>query len=117
MIGNIVEELLKAITFPCYSGEKDKILASIGEKLPKIIAFMGSNKFLIGPNPIWVDFRFYEVIELMCFINNDLLVEYPELRAYQRNVSSLPKLCSYLSDPNCPERSLTFNNKVAKLNN
>lgn len=102
---------------PCYTGERDKIYKSIQDKLPGIIAFIGENKFLVGNNPTWVDFRFYELIELMSFLKQDLFSDYPKLLQYQRYVASLPRLSAYLSYEYNPNKSLTFNNKSAKINN
>lgn len=117
MIGNVVSDLLFAVAVPCYTGEQDKIYKSIHDKLPGIIKFMGKNKFLVGSNPVWVDFRFYELIELMTFLKLDLFTDYPQLIQYQRNIASLPRLGPYLSDEYNPNKSLTFNNKSAKINN
>lgn len=71
----------------------------------------------MGNTPSWVDFRFYELIELMSFLKLDLFSDYPSLIQYQRNVASLPRLNQYLSDEYNPNKSMTFNNKSAKINN
>jgi glutathione S-transferase len=79
MLGNIVHEMIMGVAMPCYSGEKEKSLTAIQDKLPALITFLGSKKFLIGDQPCWPDFKLYESIQLMKFLKEDLFVEYPAL--------------------------------------
>jgi hypothetical protein len=53
----------------------------------------------------------------LVFLEPQLYTQYPVLNAYQNNVANLPKLKEYLADPNCLEKTRTFNNKSAKVNN
>ena len=86
--------------------------------MPKIIKFLGLNKFLTGSKPAWVDFYFFEMIEYMQFLyDGNLFLLFPILSTYHSNVKNLPLLKEYLLHPNCPEKTRQFNNKHAKLNN
>ena len=55
---------------PCYSGEKDKALKIIHDKFPAIASYLGKKSFLMGESPVWVDFLFYEILELCAYITN-----------------------------------------------
>ena len=55
---------------PCYTGEKDKALQTIAEKFPAVSNFLGQKKFLLGDHPIWLDFYFFEVLELCALITD-----------------------------------------------
>jgi len=62
--------LKNAVTKPCYSNNKAEALKAIREKVPTIAAYLGSNRFLTGNEPVWLDFFFFELLELMAFLSN-----------------------------------------------
>ena len=102
----------------CYLGKKDDALQLIADKIPAIVVFMEDKKFLAGDDPVWLDFYWFETIELMLFVTDgDLFKDFPSLETYHQNVVNLPGLLEYLDDPNCPEKTRYFNNKHAKINN
>ena len=113
----MIKDLKMGVTMPCYSGEKEKSLAAIDNLLPGIMTYLGDKKFLTGESPTWIDFYFFELVELMNFVKDGLMDEYPGLKEYKSNVENLPKLKEYLADPNCPEKKKSFNNKAAMINN
>lgn len=115
MLAAIVGELKMGVTMPCYSGDKDKLMDAISSKLPGILKFKGDNKFLVGNDVTYVDFYFFELVNLMAYVKQDLFSEYSALEAYVKSMHSLPKLGAYLADPNCVDKNLPFNNKMAKI--
>merc|ERR1719150_1449974 len=47
MLAGIIHDLKMAMTFPCYTtGDRPALVAKMHEKVPSIVAFMGSNQFL-----------------------------------------------------------------------
>jgi len=87
--------------------KKDVVIKSIkGGGIPKIVNFMGKNKFLTGSEPAWIDFFFFEMVEYMQFIMEGKLYElYPTLEGYHKRMTDLPGLKEYLEDPDCPEKT------------
>ena len=116
MVSGPISDVKNGVTFPCYRGEEKAALTCMREKVPAIVNFLGSNKFLIGDNVTWIDFYFFEAIELMAFVNKNFFAEFPPLEVYHKNVRNLPKLKEYLDDPNCLDMKRPFNNKAAKIN-
>jgi len=79
---------------------------------------LGTKKFLAGEKPSWIDFYFFEMIEYNQFlVDGNLFKRFPTLKTYDENVRNLPGLKAYLEDPNCIEKTRTFNNKHAIINN
>ena len=60
--------LKNAVTHPCYANEKDKSLKAIKDKLPAVVNYIKGKKFLIGNEPVWLDFYFFELLEFMVFL-------------------------------------------------
>lgn len=117
MCAGVLADLKGAVTMPCYmQGEKEPMIAAMRTKLPAIVAFLGNNKFLTGDNVTWIDFYFYELCQLMKFLNPELFTEFPTLSAFETAVSSLPKVAAYLANPDCIDHHRIFNNKSAKVN-
>ena len=83
MIANVIGDLKNAVTRPCYTtGNIEEITGKMEEMLPKIVGFLGNNKFLTGDAVTWVDFYFVEVVELMSKHSADLFTKYPTLKTY-----------------------------------
>ena len=116
MMGNILNDLKMAITFPCYmDGNIETVKGAIDEKLPKVVEFLGAKKFLTGSDVTWVDFYFVEMIELMSRQYDGFFGKFPTLKTYKESVFGLPKLAEYLASESCREKTYIFNNKHAKL--
>jgi glutathione S-transferase len=65
---------------PCYTtGLPETIIKAIDAVMPNIIKFRGEKKFLVGPNPTYIDFYFFELVNLMIYVNPDLYKQYPAL--------------------------------------
>lgn len=116
-ISGPITELKNAVTMPCYmTGDKEEIAKIMDAKVPAIVAAMGDKKFLSGDSPCWLDFYFYEAIQLMAFANSEFYTKWAMLDGYQKNVAALTGVKEYLADPFCPDINRPFNNKFAKLN-
>ena len=63
------------------------------EKVPSIVAALGTNKFLAGDSVTYVDFTLFELCDLMDFISEgDLFKTYETLKQYSDRVKALPRL-------------------------
>ena len=116
MISHIINDLKWGIVPDCYgSGDKANLLKIANEKLPQIIKYMGNKKYLTGDQPYWVDFYFFETIQLLIFVSEGQILEsFPSLKAYNDNIKELPGLKEYLAS--CEDKDMLFNNKSAKIN-
>ena len=79
--------------------------------------YLQGKKLLAGDDLTYVDFYFFERLQLMIHVTNGkILNEMPILNEYNETMKNLPQLKEYLEDNNCPELWLKFNNKHAKIN-
>ena len=81
LAGNIIV-LKDQVTNPMYFEgieARDKVHKSIDTILPGILSFKGDSKYLVGDKVTWIDFFFYELVELMCFVKPDLFEKYSGL--------------------------------------
>jgi len=81
---------------------------------------------LIGDYVTFIDFFFFETINLLRFVTGDDIftdkpglyssedIPYSKLKDYYFRVRNLPGLGEYYNDEKCPEHLLTFNNPSAK---
>ena len=89
----------------------------IDAKLPPIVAFLGAKKFIVGDNETYLDFFFYECIQMtVSVLYPELFTKYPTLKTYCESVADLSGLKEYLADGNRREATYIFNNKIATLN-
>ena len=70
----------------------------INEKIKPIVKYLGDKKFLTGDQPCFVDFYFFELIQLLKFVSEGSIFEsFPSLKAFNENFKQLPKLKEYLA--------------------
>ena len=70
MLGGVIGDLKMAMTAPCYmGGDIAETVAKAHTMLTPIVAKLGANKFLVGANPTWIDFYFFELLHMIngCF--------------------------------------------------
>ena len=118
MIHGVLTGIKGAATGPCYAGGKpEDVIPQLKQMLAPVMKKMGNNKFLVGDEPTWVDFFFWELLMMInaCWGAN-LSGEFPHLDQYHQNMKNLPGVKEYVSDPNCIDAKYIFNNKVAKVN-
>ena len=117
MLEGVLQGIKGPVTTPCYAGEKEKALEAIQQKLPAVVQFM-TRKFLTGDEPVYVDFFFFELLELIVFLTDGgVFSDHPRLVQYHRDMANLPGLKEYLESDACREKTYTFNNKHAQINN
>ena len=116
MLSHILNDFKWAIVPDCYgSGDKQHLMEIVHQKLPAILKYLGDKKFLTGDQPTFVDFYFFETIQLIGFVGGESFWEtYPVLKTYHNSVKELPGLKEYLETSE--EKDLLFNNKSAKIN-
>lgn len=118
MLSGIIEECNFKCRGPMYmSGDINELTAVYEQRLPPILAFKGNNPFLVGDYPTYMDFYFFEVVELLkCVTEGAVFKKFPELESFCVRMKGLKGLKEYLADPNCRDAKYAFNNKMAKLN-
>ena len=99
-------------TAPCYLAEtadkaKEEIAKVVAEKLPTMIENMGSNTFVVGNEPTYPDFLFWETLQpLIWATDGQLLKDYPKIQEYNDAFKALPVLKDYM--PTSPEQDKDF---------
>ena len=85
--------LKNLVTGPCYANKKEEALQAIKDKLPQIANYIGINSFLTGSTPVYIDFYFFELLELMAYITDGaIFTDHPNLVQYHYNVATLDGL-------------------------
>ena len=113
MLSGVLKDVKEAITRPCYTQTDKTVVADAARNhLPKIVEWLGDKQFLTD-SLTWLDFYFWEILELAKSCYDDLLTDFPVLGAYHQSVANLPRLKEYLDDPNHREANRSFNNKSA----
>lgn len=119
MITCVVSEFRMSIVKLCYQqDDRNVAIEAYKKKLPEIIAYMGSNPFLIGDYPTFIDFYFFETVQLLAMISDGkVFEEFKPLAAYCAGFKQLKGVKDYFSDPFCEELPLCFNApKMSKIN-
>ena len=117
MVSGPLHELKGKTTIPAYvSGSKTDVKTAIKGGLPPIWKFKGANKFLVGNEPTWVDFFFYEMVQTFLLSWANVYNEFDGLEDYMKAVANLPGLKEYLESERCLEKKRAFNNTQAKIN-
>merc|ERR1712226_1105072 len=103
MLVSILYDLKNGTTGPCYGrGDRKDFNACVEKYMANILKFRGNNKFLVGDEPTYVDFWFWENVQLMAMVTDDkIFQDYPSLKDYCDNVRHLPKLKEYFDDESC----------------
>ena len=75
MMAGVVSEFKKDSTMPTYTNEDYSVAKKVvDEKLPPILDFMGTNTFLVGNEPSYLDFYFFEAYcSHICYTKGELL--------------------------------------------
>jgi len=69
MLWDIIKEVKTAVTSPCYGrANMEDAMKVMAEKLPAILKFKNGRKFIAGNDVIYVDFYFFEIVQLMAFV-------------------------------------------------
>ena len=94
LLGAGVGPLKGAVTMPCYrTGSKEEVLEGMKTHLPNILKYKGENKFLVGSDPTYIDFYFWEIVEFLAWVTDgQVFVDHPSLKAYHEAFEALPGL-------------------------
>lgn len=118
MLCGVLTFIKNGVTHPCYSGKGESITKCIKQRVPALVKYLSDKKFLVRDTPCFVDFYWFELIELMEFLTEgEIFLDFPALKGYHHRVASLPGLKEYLNDPECIDKKRAFNNKSSKINN
>ena len=115
MLSNKCIEFKMAVTMPCYmTGDAAEVTTACQKHLPALLDYMGTNAYLTGNQPSYVDFYFFEAIQFPIHLSNGaLLTEFPKLAKFN---DSMKTLLGQAYCDSCLDKDRPFNNKVAKLN-
>lgn len=117
MLIGVIKDFYGIVISHCYgSGDKNAILNIAKERLPQLVKYLGDKKYLIGDYVTYVDFYFYEFLELLNFISDgQIIIDYPTLKDYKKSIESLDSMVRHMKSDQYVQRP--FNNKIAKINN
>lgn len=109
MLNGVIGDLKSAVTRHCYAtGDKAEIKKAADNQLAPIAKFLGSKSFLVGEHVTYVDFIFFELLQLIDFaLDGTYVSEHEALAHYVARMKGLHGV-------HVPT-DLTFNNKMAKI--
>jgi len=116
MMWGVVADAKSFITMQCYSefGNKNILATKAIKRVELLARALSENKYLAGSKLCCADFAFVELVEFIEFLSDGNVFEkYPVLMKYRNSIFDLPGLKEYIGKRDY----LTFNNKVAKINN
>lgn len=117
MLAEFVGVLKKESTIPCYaSDDRAAIVEACRPILAKILEVKGENDFLVSSQISWLDFMFFENLDLLDFISEGALYqEFPGAKEYFDRCASIEKIAAYWAQDRCLKAP--FNGPSAKINN
>jgi glutathione S-transferase len=117
MILSVTQDIKNATVGHFYgTGDKEAIKKIAYERFSEVAKFLGEKHFIVGDYVTFVDFFIFEQVELFAFATEgEILVKHPNLAAYHKRITALPKFSEYYNSERFFKRP--FNNKVAKINN
>ena len=66
MIACVINELKGKVTGPMYGmGEESAVAENIKTRIPPIVAFLDDKKFLVGDYATYIDFFFFELLNVL----------------------------------------------------
>ena len=85
MVSSVIKDFKIIVTRPAdYQVRDAKLMAIIDQELPKITKFMAGNKFLVGDRVTWVDFYFWEFLQVIKYIHPEVLDSHKNLVNYDQ---------------------------------
>jgi glutathione S-transferase len=117
MVAGNLKDLNGFIIGHCYgTGDKDAIMNGLESRLTNFESFLRNKTYLIGEYLTFVDFLFYELLELIDFISGSKsLANFENLRNYLNTMRNSNFMLVHRESGRFVERP--FNNKMAKINN
>ena len=116
MVAGNLKDLNSFIIGHCYgTGDRAAVASGLESRLPNYSNFLGNKNYLVGDYFTFVDFLFYELLELICFINDSSLDKFENLRNYMERIRNSDFMNRHKDSGRFVEKP--FNNKMAKINN
>jgi len=117
MVAGSIKDLNNFIIGHCYgTGDKEAVVNGLESRLPNFENFLGKKTYLVGDYLTFVDFLFYELLELIDFISESKsFANFENLRNYLANMRNSEFMKTHKASGRFVERP--FNNKMAKINN
>lgn len=118
MLLGVVGEMRMKIAMSCYQqDDKSVSCQEYKNRLPPIVAQLGTNAFLVGDYPTVIDFIFYETVQIMHFVSDGAVFkEHEPLVGYCQRFKALKGVKDYFEDPFCMDVDFIFNGPIAKIN-
>lgn len=121
-VHGVLKDVLSSIVSLIYSSSYTEALKEesfkengfIDKKLKFLNKFLEGKKFLLGDNVKYVDFIFYEIIELATKISPKTVEKYGRLSTYSENFRQLNGIQNYLKSPRF-DASKTFTNTLHSI--
>jgi glutathione S-transferase len=116
MLWGVVADAKMFVTMQCYIGDgcKETLASKALDRLELLAKTVKDNEYVAGDKLSCADFAFVEFVEMVEFISDGKVFEtYPSLKQYRDGIFELPGLRDYIET----RGHLSFNNKVAKINN
>jgi len=99
------QKLKEVSTYPCYGGDlnEEGILAECKPSLDTIAAWMSDKDWMAGKNITWIDFMFWENLEMLDFLAKGHFDEfYPFFAGYRKRFVTNPEFAKiWASDDKC----------------
>ncbi|KAF8561622.1 hypothetical protein P879_08218, partial [Paragonimus westermani] len=76
--------------------EKEQILKNLPRILGYWSSFLKNKAFLMGSNPIHVDFILYESLEVLRYLDHTCLDSFENLQQFQKRIEQLPQISAYM---------------------
>ena len=114
MMFGVVMDMKIDVTVKCYTTDNKELTEEfIYGHLKGIEKYLGSKKFLVGDNVTYVDFIFFELLNLCDFVTEGkLFEEHGTIKAYVERMKDLNNVIAFFESH--ATQGLKFNNKMAK---
>ncbi|KAA3673163.1 glutathione S-transferase [Paragonimus westermani] len=85
------------LNFLIQEEEKEQVLKNLPRTLGYWSSFLKNKAFLMGSNPIHVDFMLYESLEVLRYLDHTCLDSFENLQQFQKRIEQLPQISAYMN--------------------
>lgn len=88
MLAAQIGEIKRKVTVACYmSGDAAAFVEEARPDVQKIVETTGQNTYIAGDNVTYLDFIWFETLEAINFVGNDVFYnEHPQLSEYRERI-------------------------------
>ncbi|OQV19816.1 putative Glutathione S-transferase Mu 1 [Hypsibius exemplaris] len=109
VLDGVLADLRLGWTRTCYLSqnlENDKVTYrnTIDQTLKQYVEILGKKDYLVSGGLSYVDFVFFELLDALNTLYEDLFTELPTLKAYHQRIKSLKGVKEYLASKRNPEK-------------